>query len=360
MATAFGFVELENLFEFRMDQLDRGIAIVRQAIQDTLNYHNQEANRFVAQLAAPVTVARELYEMPGGGRLQPIDEHTVPLPTQALARFPVAYPIRGGGDAMGTDRVTRALMTVRDANRSAYEAQLKDKNFLIDHMLAALLTTESYTYFDATKLGYTGVGDVTVMPLANGDSTTYLVQRGRGIDTDNHYLAQSASISNSANPLPIIWNELIEHTASVDTQIDVYVAENLVQSIMGLASFREPRDPNIQYGSGLSTVARGQTGIGDMYIGYADRCHIISMGRLPDGYMFAQLRGSTPLGQRQWPAAQLQGLFTEEHSPDGAHMEIRYLRYTGFGVRNRVGALCYQIGASTYATPADYAAPLTN
>lgn len=362
MATAFGFVGLESLMQRRIADFDRGIMVVRDAIAKTVAYHNMEADTFTSRLAADVTVARELFEMPGGGRMQPLDEHGVPLPTQALARFPVGYPIRGAGDAMGADRITKALMTVEDANNSAQEARIKDKNFLVDHMLAALLTKESYTYLDATKRGYTGVGDVAVMPLANGDSTTYLINRGRGVAMDNHYQAIPGPLSASANPFRGIKRDLTEHTASPDAPVDVYVAENLVDAIENLPNYREPRDVNITYGSSFSTVAKGDKGIGDDYAGYVDGCHIISMGRLPDGYMLGHLRGSTPLGRRQWPASPLQGLFTEEFSPDGAHMELRYLRYVGFGVRNRAAALAFQVGPSNsvYVSPPEYAAPLTN
>lgn len=360
-ATAFGFVGLEGIFERRLDQIDRGIQIVRDAIAKTVAFHNQQANLFTAKLAADVIIARELFEMPGGGRLQPLDEHGVPLPTQALARYPVAYPIRGGGDAIGMDRITRALMTVGEANASAQDARIKDKNFLIDHMLAAVLTATSYTYHDANKRGYTGVGDVTVQPLANGDSTAYLVNRGRGTVTEhNHYLAQAGDISSGANPFRTIKRHLTEHTDDLDSTVDVYVAEDLVADIELLPSFREPRDVTITYGSGESTVAKGDKGLGDEYVGYVDGCHIVNMGRLPSGYMLAHLRGAQPLGRRQWPAPSVQGLFTEEHSPDGAHFEIRYLRYAGFGVRNRTAALAYQVGAGSYATPAAYAAPLVN
>lgn len=367
MATAFGFVGLEYLFNRRISELDRGITVVRDAIARTVAFHNEEANRFSARLAADVATARERFEMPGGGRFQPLDEHGVPLARQALAAFDVAYPIRGGGDAMGADRITKALMTVQDANNSAQEARIQDKNFMIDHMLSALLTKEPYPYLDLTKLGYTGMGEITVKPLANGDGTTYLVNRGRGVRTDNHYQGQTVAIDAVNNPFRAIKRDLTEHTANQDAPVDVYVAENLVGDIENLPNFREPRDQNIQYGSGSSTVTRGDRGLGDEYIGYVEGCHIISMGRLPDNYMVAHLRGAQPLGRRQYPAASVQGLFTEEHTPDGAHMEMRYLRYTGYGCRNRVAALAYQVGAdadgsgnAVYATPEEYAAPLAN
>ena len=363
MASAFGFVGLEYLFKRRISDMDRGIMVVRDAIAKTVAFHNQQADTFTARFASPVDVAQELFEMPGGGRFQPLDEHGVPLPSISLAQFPVAYPIRGGGDAMGNDRIARAHMTVEDANNAAQDARIEDKNFLIDHMLAAMLTSTSYQYLDKKRLGYRGVGEITVQPLANGDGTTYLSQRGRGTKVDNHYFAVEGRLSAANNPFRQFRIALTEHTANPDSPVDVYVAENLVAEIEALPGFREPRDVNVTYGSGISTVAKADVGIGDEYIGYIEGCNIISAARLPDDYMLGHLRGSMPLGQRQYPSSTVQGLFVEEHSPDGAHMETRWLRYTGFGCRNRAAAFAAQVGLAVggvYTTPEEYAAPLTN
>ena len=61
---------------------------------------------------------------------------------------------------------------------------------------------------------------------------------------------------------------------------------------------------------------------------------------------------------RQYPSTALQGLFTENHSPDGNLHESRFIRYAGFGARNRIAALVYRIGNGSYAIPTGYTAPL--
>ena len=68
---------------------------------------------------------------------------------------------------------------------------------------------------------------------------------------------------------------------------------------------------------------------------------------------------STPaLAMREYPAAELQGLFPENHSPDGNLNIYRLLRYAGFGALNRTAALAFYIGGGAYTTPAGYATPL--
>ena len=90
-----------------------------------------------------------------------------------------------------------------------------------------------------------------------------------------------------------------------------------------------------------------------------DRVWIIEWSSLPSGYGLAVARGarSKALKMRQYAAGALQGLFTENHSPDGNLLEMRYLRYAGFGAYNRVGALPFYIGGGAYVIPSGFATP---
>lgn len=355
LGTAYGFVGLEELGRYRIDQVENGTAVVREAIQKTLDYNNQKNQIFRNRLATDTTLAKEWYEMPGGGTLQDIDEHDNPLPRTQLSAYDVAYPIRGGGDATGTDRISRALMTFAEANRAVQQATLADKRWHINYMMASVLRDTEYPFLDRGRRRLPGAGQLTIKPLANGDTTEYLTNEGAGVGTDNHYLVLEGAISASNNPFPQIHEELVEHS-DVPGEVDVYVPRGLVADIEALPGFREPRDPKITYGSGESTVAEGDKGIGDKYIGYVSECNIIRMNSLPAGYMFAQMRNQKPLAYRQYPAASVQGLFQETHSPDGNHLETRFLRYGGYGVRNRVAALVMQVGVAAGGT---YTAPTT-
>lgn len=352
LGVGFGFVGYEDIFRYRIDQIDNGVDVVREAIQRTLNHENRRNAAFRARLSTDVTVAKEYYQMPGGGTLQDLDEHGNPLPTNVFSAYDVAFPIRGGGDATATDRVSRAMMTVGEANYATQEATLKDKRWHIAYMMAATLRSAPYDFLDRSRRTHVGAGNLQIQPLANGDGVRYLTDWGAGTAEDNHYKAQLNNIGPGTgdNPFPTLYEDLTHHV-DAETPVDVYVAEDLVPSIEALPNFREPRDPTVSYGANESTVGRGDRGIGDEYIGYVDRCHIISMRAMPNGYMMGHLRGQRPLGFRQYPAASLQGLFQESHSPDGNHMETRYLRFGGYGVRNRTAAVVYQIGSANYTDP---------
>ena len=98
---------------------------------------------------------------------------------------------------------------------------------------------------------------------------------------------------------------------------------------------------------------------GDTVWGKADRCWIVEWTSLPDSFMIGLALGAdAPLGMREYPAPELQGFFTETSSPDGNRLENRYIRYAGFGARNRVAALAYRIGNANYAVPTGYTPPL--
>ena len=100
--------------------------------------------------------------------------------------------------------------------------------------------------------------------------------------------------------------------------------------------------------------------IRDRYLGYVDGVDVVEWSFLPDNYGVVIARGAQarPLRMREYPAASLQGLFTENHSPDGNLAEYRFIRFAGFGAYNRVGAIAFRIGDPAYAIPTGYTTPV--
>ena len=82
---------------------------------------------------------------------------------------------------------------------------------------------------------------------------------------------------------------------------------------------------------------------------------------LPATHIITVARGAEKkaLRMREYPAAALQGLIQENHSPDGNLFERRFIRYAGFGAFNRVGALVFEPSqAGVYTIPTGYTTPL--
>lgn len=360
MALAYGFVTLQDQFTSRVNEV--GVERIWNAIDESAAEHNRVVNELMEAFVERTTTAQEQHELPGGGTLQPLDPDGNPKPVKPSGNYQVAYPIQHAGTAWGDNRVSRALMTVREANRYTVDAQQKDVNWLRRHILAAMLDNEEWTYHDETGAdGAKGLGDITIKPLANGDSVEY-VMIGGDTSTDDHYHAQSADISDAANPYPTIEDELEEHPSNSGPFV-AYIPTNLKTDTKDLADFIPVADPDVAQGANTDTLARSiSRGFGDRVLGKVGDIWIVEWSALPDGYIVAHARGGGPvLKMREYPAEELQGFFPERHSPDGNHAVERMLRMCGFGVVNRVGAVVYQVGAAvddTYEVPSAYDAPL--
>lgn len=347
---SYGFINLEHMFSQRA--VEAGEMTVYTAVQESAAEHTRMVNALMASLVMPTEKYMERFALPGAGTLQPLDENGNPLPIAEGGYYDVAYPIQGGGTAWGANRIARALMTVEEANRQTVEALKKDADWVARHVMAALLDNATWTYDDKEH------GNLTIQPLANGDTVTY-VRTGGGASTDDHYLAQAAAISDAANPFPTIYEELMEHPSNSGPVV-VYVSSSLVPAIEGLTGFVPADDPDIALGANADQLnAMIDRGLGDEVIGKANKCWIVEWRRLPAGYMVAHAQGAgAVLGMREYPAPELKGLFTENHSSDGNLRETRMIRFAGFGVMNRVAALVYYVGGGAYVIPTGYNAPL--
>lgn len=354
---AYGFVSLEALLAERVTTV--GMGRISEAISESARQHTESINALMSawvdrNVGNLNTTAKERYYLAGTGTLQPLDQWGNPLPVKEAGYYDVGYPIQGGGTAWGTNRVSRELMTVDYANRQTIEAQKRDADWLKRHILAAIFDNVPWTFTDPE------LGALTVNPLASGDSTVYALN-GLPAATDNHYLAQANAIDNSNNPFDTIRDELLEHPTNTGPLV-AYVPTALRASIEALTVFQEPRDANVQTGSGSDVlIGTVDPGVGDEVVGYikGSGIHIVEWRYLPSTHMIIHARGAGPfVYMREYPVASLQGLFTENHSPDGNLQETRLIRYAGFGVRNRVAAVVQRIGNGTYGIPTGYDAPL--
>lgn len=347
----YGFVGQEHLLGKRLT--DVGTATVWDMIRESVNEHNRQIDALLGTIAQRTTLHQERFRLPGSGTLQPLDEYGNPRPVRPGSYFDVAYPIRGGGTAFGGNRVTNALMTVQEINNLTLDAQRRDADWLRRQMLAAIFTNTTVSFDDPE------FGSLTIQPLANSDTVEYN-KVGGATATDTHYLAQADAIDDSHNPFDDIYDELMEHPSNGNGPVVVYVPTNLTSSVEALTAFTEVGDPDLRYGVNTTQIgaAFGRR-FGDEVLGKVNKCWVVEWRALPDSYMIAVAEGAGPiLGMREYPAPALQGLFTENHSPDGNLQETRLIRYAGFGVRNRIGALAYRVGNGSYAIPSGYTAPL--
>ncbi len=349
--TAYGFIGLEHLASQRVSA--GNVRVVDTAVRTSLEEYNRQVAAALRELAQVTTEHSLRYLLPSGGTLQPMDEWGNPIPVRSEGYFDVAFPIQGGATAWGDNRISRQLMTVAEADRETMSAMQRDADWMRRHMLAAIFDNTSWTYVDKAK------GSLTIQPLANNDSVTFLKKSG-STATDNHYYAQAAAIADATNPFDDWYDELNEHPENAGPYV-AYIPSNLKASVTGLSDFKETRDANIQYGTNSDQlVGRIDRGLGETVLGYVNGVFVVEWSVLPSNYGFVMARGAAtpPLMMREYEAENLRGFFTENFSPDGNLNEYRFLRYAGFGAYNRVGALAFRIGDAAYAIPSGYATPL--
>lgn len=358
--THYGFVGSKELMSERVSEV--GYEVMMGDISVANAEYNRQIDALLGGVVERTTVPQKRIYLPGDETLQPLDDWGNPLPVQPSGYYDIGLPIQGAGIAWGDNRISRELMTMGDADRFAAMVFQADTDWLRRHVLAAWLTNTTWTYADDLH------GNITVQPLANGDSVTY-VRRGGASATDNHFLGQANAIDDSNNPFPTIYGELNEHPSNSGPYV-AYVATNLVNSIEGLTNLIEADDPTliigadttrlrIQVNPDVSANEGGPVGFGERYIGRVDGVHVVEWASLPSNYLVAHATGAGPfLGMREYPAAALQGLFPEMHSPDGNLMLHRFLRYAGFGATNRVAALAMEIEDASYDIPTGFTAPL--
>jgi len=243
----YGFVSLTDLASQRIT--DVPLPTIQTAIRESVVEHTRSLNALMSGMVRRITDYKMRYQLPAGGTLQPLDANGNPLPVTPTGIYDIAFPIQGAGTAWGNNRVSRAKMTVADADRFTLDAMDKDIDWMRRHVLAAIFTNTTWTYTDEEH------GQLIVQPLANNDAVTY-VRVGGAAQTDNHYLAQANAIGNGAdNPFPAIYTALDEHPSNSGPYI-AYVASNLVTSITALANFHEPRNQALVYGDNITTMAQ--------------------------------------------------------------------------------------------------------
>ena len=350
---AYGFLGMERLFNEKLE--DVNVQVVLDAIRDSVTEHQRQVTEMNGEMFNITDQYSKRFLQPGSGTLQPLDEWGNPLPTRPQGFYDVGFPIQGGGDAYGANRVSRAYMTVADVNRNILDILSRDSDWVKRHMLAAIFDNTTWTYGDPQH------GDLTIQPLANGDSVQY-VKRSGIVATDNHYTAQAAAIADGTNPFGGIYDNLNEHPVNSNATIVSYIPTNVKDDVEGLAAFTEVGDPDVLQGANADTiVGRVGRGWGDEVLGKVNKVWIIEAGILPDNYLVNAARGgSAPLWMREHVPAELKGLIQEQHSPDGNVLANRFIRYAGFGAHNRVGASVHFVNAgdTTYDIPAGYNTPL--
>lgn len=348
-----GFLSLKDVFAERVE--DVGIQIVNDAIDATLAEHNKQLMDLMSLFVDVTTAYSVRFKTPGAASLQGMDENGRARPIKTAGYYDIAFPLQMAGIAWGQTYVASKKMTVEDANNTMATIVTADKRWLRDRIFAALLTNANYTFVDPEH------GSLTVKPLANGDTDTYLIQAGTDAGTtDTHFLAQAGAIADAADPFPAIYSELTEHPEN-SGDVVVFVPTSNKAAVEGLSGFYPMGDSNLTVGS-AATVVSGTLNVtmpGKLFGYHEAGVWLAEWKGLPANYLVGTMTGGPrPVAMREEPQAVLRGFNRVAERNDYPFFESQYLRIAGFGIQNRVGALVQRVGNGAYAIPTNYTAPL--
>jgi hypothetical protein len=350
-AVLYGFHQIKDLFADRL--VDTRAEVVATAIQQSVDAHNAEINAITGLFAERTTARTARFLQGGNNRLQPLDENGRARPIKPSGHYDVAFPIRDAGTAWGANYKALNKMTVQDANRVTAAMLTADATWMRDQIMGALFASASYTYDDPD-------GDLTIQPLASGDSVTYPRGGTVAASADTHQLATADAIADATDPFQTIVDELTEHPEN-GGDVVVLVPSNLVSAIRDLALFHAVADPNLRRGANSDElIGSVSVPLPGAQIGYHEAgAHIVEWKGLPSNYVIATTTdGERALRMREEPEANLQGFNMVAERNDHPFYESQWLRSAGFGAYNRTGALVMRFGNGTYATPTGYSQPM--
>lgn len=351
----YGFLELKDVFSQRV--VDTTIDVVDAAIQASVDEHNRQMNALLDLFVERTTEYKGRFLQTTAHRLQPLDDNGRARPVKVAGYYDLGWPIQQAGSAWGSNFVTRAKMTVGDANRITASMLEADMRWVRDHVLAALFTDASWTFSDDQY------GDITVENLADGGTETYQILAGAdAMATDDHIAGEANAINDGTdNAFIRLYDDLMEHPEN-GGEVIALIASNLKATATDLDTFFERSDPNIRLGSGSAELvgALGSAVPGTL-LGYdsASGAWIVEWAALPSSYIVGvTTAGVRPLRMREDPEPELQGFIRVAERDDHPFLESQWLRRCGFGAYNRVGAYVAEIGDASYDVPTGYTSPM--
>ena len=346
----YGFRDMRDLADTAVNEAL--IPVIDTAIAETVAFHNQEINRMLDFFVRRTTDYQVKFKSPTGARLQPLDEHGRARKIRPAAEYQIGLPIQAAGLAEGATDTTRLLETVGDVMDITATMTIADRNWMADHILAALFNATDWTFPDDRY------GDLTVKPIANGDAITYLTKNGQSSTADN-INGQAAAIDDANNPFPAIYTRLTKWNVNRGRVVS-FIPTNLVDDVEALASFHEPPDANIRDAANTEVlIGRLPDNTPGEVIGYTNKCWIVHWERLPDNYIISVVtEGERPLAMREYPVAALRGFRRAGQRNDYPYFETQFKRDAGFGAWNRVAADVMEIGDATYDVPTNYESPM--
>ncbi len=360
MSGIFGALSLNDNDRVMLSSI--GQRVVFDAINSVLGDHNADVQQALGVFVQETTSDYKIrYKLPGGGRLQKLGNLSQAAAVKAYGSWDVAFPLEDYGAALAFDRVSYAYMDTRELDRHLNTIMAQNTNTVRFELLKTLFYSTQRTWADPIY------GNLTLEPLANGDSVVYPPVLGSETEaTHAHYLESgyaSSAISDTNNPYATISSELEEHFGAPTggSNIAVFINNAQVAKTRVLTDFVPVSDFGINPGDDTATVTGLPAAVPGRVLGRMDGSGVwvIEWRWIPADYMFGiHLDAPRPVMQRIDPAdtGLPQGLALVGEDGDYPFRTAHYSHRFGFGVGNRLNGVALELGVGGgYTIPTAYA-----
>lgn len=356
----YGFLNLADIAESRAVIVKP--AQLQSAVLETVASHRAAIDEALNMFTEPTTDIQAKFKgsMPETEN-QPLDENGRSRKIKGKVDYTVGFPIFSSGAARGVNWLTAQKMTVQQYNDNISILLRGDSNWVRNRVHASIFINTERVVDDAN----TDEGEITVKPLANGDTVPYAKNGSNVPAVDDHYKYYTA-VSDAANPTAAIALELTEHPQN-QGEVVLFVPTNWVEptsstGFANLTGFIEIGDPLVVPAPSqarlLQSTIDGITLPATAKLrGRVNGCWIVEWPSLPDDYGFAMTtRGPKPLKRREDEEVELRGFKPIAERDDFPYFDEQWIRRMGFGAWNRTAMVVFYInsGASAYVIPTRY------
>jgi hypothetical protein len=340
-----------------------GQRVVYDAVQQFLAQHNEELR--VAQSLFVDSETEDFkfrYKLPGGGYLQRRGGKAQSAAVKTTGSWDVALPLEDFGVGLGGFDVDLAYMSLQDLQVHLDTVTLQNINTVRLEILKCLFDNVAYTFNDPLP----NVGDLTIQPLANGDSVVYPPVLGTVTEaTDDHFIGTAyaaSAISDTNNPYETIKNEVEEHFGAPTGGSNIISFINPAQTAktQALSDFDPVNDRFIEPGANKDTIMGLPAGVPGRILGRVSGVWVSEWRWIPANYISAtHLDAPKPLRMRVDRAytGLPRGLNLVAQSGQDAYplQGSQYRHRFGLAVVNRLNGVSMHLsGNSTYTVPTGY------
>lgn len=363
-ALTYGFTDLASEKATRIEQI--GIMETFERVQQW----NTEINRVYDEIFNTFCVRDERwninpimkYQLPSAVRAQYVDEFGVAQPGIEEGFTQVGLPLWRYELAHGLSYEGLQKITVEEFSRKLARIERGDRQEGIRQFLWALFNNVDYTFVSREE----ALPDIPVKCLANTDGELYILRSNADPAEAEHYTAQAAAISDTADPFPGIKQLLTSYVGtSVNDRIVTFVGDSTnATAINELSGFhRVDRTKFTKWGDIVSLTEQGADtyiGMGEEVLGeHEEGIIVVRWQSVPANYLLSiNLDAPPPVGIREDQALSLRGLFNINATEQQGNLLLsRYRRKIGMAPVNRTAATVRRIGNGSYAIPASIVQP---